>query len=227
MTSTHPNKDILAKYWNLFADCKDFSTFQKCLRKVAKECSDPKNYYLTMERFFSREFNGGLNVALYKENSYRKACGDIFEIFAEFFFRFFQSDDVFGCKDGTYKSTDDSVDVGCDGEFILKVNNARAFVQMKYRNDPKEKPFDKDVFASLFTDAALFHGFEYKNKDERLIFISNLNFGKRTFLQCATPIFQRCIKEMDDQIILIGKTEIEEKVDGHLGFWEDFLNFCK
>ena len=31
MITTHSNKLALSKYWNLFNECANFSTFQKCL----------------------------------------------------------------------------------------------------------------------------------------------------------------------------------------------------
>ena len=209
MKSIHTNAGQLAKYWPMFKGCIDFSTFQKCLRKIANECAKPNAFYLGKEKFYSYKYNGEAGAVLYSEDSFKKACGDIFEIFAEFLFNFFQSDEVFGCKEGTYESFGDEEDIGCDGKFVLKVNNANAFLQVKFRNNLKDKPFDKDVFASLYTDADLFHGFDRKNENERLIFITNLKCGKRTFLECATPIFQRCIHKMENQIILIGKNEIE------------------
>jgi len=228
MFSTHSSIKNLAQYWNFFDECNDFSSFQKCLKKVAKQCS--KNNYLGIEKFYSKKYDSGKNISLWEEDCFKKACGDIFEIFSECFFRYFSTNDIFGCKPNTYESTNDTEDLGCDGNFILSVNNGNAYIQVKYRNNSTEKPFDLDVFAKLFFDAWR-HGFEPENERHRLIFITNLNAGERSFIQCASPIVQALIKEnfkkLGDRIIIIGRNEIEEKVNGHLGFWNEFKQFYK
>ena len=228
MITTHSNKLALSKYWNLFNECTDFSTFQRCLKKIAKECS--KNQYLGLEKLCSKQYDSGRNITLYENDCFKKACGDIFEVFSECLFRYFSTDDIFGCEPNTYKSTNDTEDLGCDGNFILSVNGGNAYVQIKYRNNQTEKPFDLEVFSKLFFDAWK-HGFEPENEKHRLIFITNLNAGERTFIQCATPIVQNIIKEnfkkLGERIIIIGRNEIEEKVNGHLGFWKEFIQFCK
>ena len=229
MITTHPNRLALSKYWNLFNECTDFSTFLKCLKKVAKECS--KHQYLGLEKLCSKQYDGGRNLALYEDDCLKKACGDIFEIFSECLFRYFSTDDVFGCEPDTYNSTNDAEDLGCDGNFTLSVNGGNACIQVKYRSNINDKPFDLQVFSKLFFDAYFYHGFDPQNEKHRLIFITNLNAGERTFIQCATPIVQKIIKDnkmkLAERVVIIGRNEIEEKVNGHLGFWKEFIQFCK
>ena len=172
MITTHSNKLALSKYWNLFNECANFSTFQKCLKKIAKECS--KNQYLGLEKLYSKQYDSGRNITLYENDCFKKACGDIFEVFSECLFRYFRTDDIFGCESDTYKSTNDIEDLGCDGNFILSVNGGNAYVQIKYRNNPKEKPFDLEVFSKLFFDAWK-HGFEPENEKNLTKLFSSFN----------------------------------------------------
>ena len=42
-----------------------------------------------------------------------------------------------------------------DGFGIFSSTNDTAVIQVKYRSNPNEKPFTKNVFASLFTEAII------------------------------------------------------------------------
>lgn len=218
MKTTHNHFKYLKKYWSFFEKINTFDKFDKSIIKIAKTISECDNYCYDPDGFS--------NPNDLKEKIENKVKGDIFEIFVEFFVQYFEhdSDNVFGCKVGTYHCIGDEDDTGMDAYYILN-NNEYASVQIKYRSNPNDTPFKKDTFYSLLGAAYLNNYFDKNNENNRLIFVTNLSVGNRYFSKVISPIFSKLMKNIDKQIVILDKSWfLKYNINGNIDFWTEFSN---
>lgn len=231
MKTTHDHFAFLKPYWTeAFKGIKTFKEFRAKVPELAKtilaDAVKPTNtgtwycYDPLANRWVGKD-----GVDRLKQAIYTKVEGDTFEIFTEFFLQYYNHDkeNKFGAKPKTYKCVGDEEDLGLDG--VYKLNNGEyASVQVKWRTNPKDKPFDKNVFCSLFALAISGGYFDIHNPNSRLVFVTNNKIGKRDWQEPSTSQFMKLVEKYDKQTILLGEETFVSYADGNEDFWNKFAD---
>jgi len=238
--NTFNKYDHLKNYLGKFLS-NNFDDFLKeansCADIISNSISET-NYSVYGFNFFDNQYYPD-NIILLKSNIKNKVIGDIFELFAGFFVQYFETGYPFSIRRGTYKfcgnlsDNFDETDLGMDGFGIFTATNENAVMQVKYRSNPKEHPFTKNVFASLFTEAMIKEKIQYGNTNQRLIFFTNIPIGSKTSWNGKTKQFIDICNNCKIPTVLIGYNEIislvgsKKRHESNIEFWKTFYQQFK
>lgn len=233
----HPHFNEVKDYLCNFVSCnfEDFlKEMQDCANIISNSISETNYSVCGFDYFDKRWYPNNLNALRININN--KVIGDIFEMFIGFFVQYFETGQVFSIRRSTYEFGNDlnddvnETDLGMDGWGIFSSTNENAVIQVKYRSNPKDRPFTKEVFASLFSDAIIKEKIMYGNQNQRMIFFTNIPLGKKDSWDGKTNVFNYLVKESKTPVILIGKNEISclvgSKKDNttNTNFWKTFYS---
>jgi hypothetical protein len=142
-----------------------------------------------------------------KEQGPEKMIGDLFEIFAELYFKILSADTRVGIYD--YKPEPGSDDYGVDG-IAFNLKGEKVAIQVKYRSDP--------TLELKGSDLKNFQGLSYATygvpiEGKNLIIFTN----------CKGLHYVTEDKVMSNKTITFGYKEISSRVENNLAFW----NICK
>lgn len=211
----HNNFNHLKDYLKNFQS----SNFEDFL-KESLQCADVIAASITKDNmdvygfnYFDKQYYPN-NLQLLYTHIKNKVIGDIFELFAGFFVQYFETGTPWGIRRGTYNfggdmaDTFESTDLGMDGFGTFMSTNETAVMQVKYRSNPKDHPFDKNVFCSLFTEAIIKRKIQYDNANQRLIFFTNIPVGDKNSWDAKTKQFNNMRNECTIPTVIIGYNEI-------------------
>lgn len=233
--NTHSHFSYLKDYLCNFTS-NNFDDFIKEANTVAEIISKSitdTNYSVYGFDFFNKKYYPN-NISILYSDIKNKVIGDIFELFAGFFVQYFETGTDFGIRRGTYNfggdlnQNFDETDLGMDGYGIFSSTNDIAVIQVKYRSNPNEKPFTKNVFASLFTEAIIKEKIRYGNSNQRLIFFTNIPIGTKDSWDGKTKQFNDLANISKIPVVKIGYNEIISLVGSkkfkntNVDFWKTF-----
>ena len=236
----HNNYNYLKDYLCNFVS-NNFDEFLKeansCADVISNSISE-SNYSVYGFNYFDKHYYPD-NLNVLKSNIKNKVIGDIFELFAGFFVQYFETGYAFSIRRGTYNfggdlnQNFDETDLGMDGFGIFTATNENAVMQVKYRSNPKDQPFNKNVFASLFTEGIIKGKLEYGNVNQRLIFFTNISVGSKTSWDGKTKQFNDLCNACKIPTVKIGYNEIITLVgskkthETNKDFWNTFYQQFK
>lgn len=229
----HPHYLYLKPY---FKDIvfKNFDDFNKSIVLIAQAESEkigPNN------RMYYEKIWTEANAEQVKHDIKVKVLGDCLEIFAAFFLQYYSVHahnkglGAFGLTKGSYGFFSDIDDMGCDGVGNFEATDDPAFIQVKYRSNPNDYPFNKSVFDALHSSAirmnklskGKYRSLDPNSENSRLIFFTNIPLVKNKVM---TTQFVKCKESCDNAVIVLGKNEIEslcgDKKTTDVKFWETF-----
>lgn len=183
-----------------------------CAQEIASSISND-NYSVYGFNYFDKHYYPN-NINELRLTIKNKVIGDIFELFAGFFVQYFDSGYAWGIRRGTYNFSGDlsadfaDADLGMDGYGIFNSTNENAVMQVKYRSNPNDKPFNKNVFMSLFGEAILKDKIDPHNYNHRLIFFTNIPIGSIDSWDGKTEQFNRCCAVCKVPVVKVGFNEI-------------------
>lgn len=151
------------------------------------------------------------NALKFPEEERNVFKGDMFETFAEIFFKAFQNDNSFGLSD--YAPVPLEEDFGVDGTGINAAGKPTV-VQIKYRSNP----LDSVTYAELartYTSAMLFQGISLEG--ENCVFVFTTAYD-------VTPPNNTVFKKM---IRVISHKIISQEIDNNVNFWRFAYNEIK
>ena len=219
MKTTHDHFTFLKSYMIAYTNVKTFKEFIETTKKIASKIAMNTNYCFDplANKWTGKEME-------MKEAIVSKVKGDMLEIFTEFFVQYFthDKDNMFGGEIGTYNCIGDEDDTGMDAYYKL-TNGGTASVQVKFRSNPKDRPFNKNVFYSLYGAADILKHFNKDNEGDRLIFVTNNKIGKRDWQESSTSQFMKLMSIIDKQVILLGEEIFSAYTDGNEDFWKRFV----
>lgn len=236
----HHNYKELKNYLAHFLST-NFEDFENELVNCAKSIADNisvTNYNVCGFNYFDKRYYPN-NINDLKKNIINKVKGDIFEIFVGFFVQYFETGTEFGIERGTFSFTGDltsninEADFGMDGYGTFTSTKGNAILQMKFRSNPNDKPFTKNVCASLFFDGMTKNKITYgtnDDKNERLIFFTNIPIGTRSSWNGKTKQFNDITENLNIPVIIIGKNEIcslvgsKKRNNTNEEFWKTFYS---
>lgn len=138
-----------------------------------------------------------------------KYMGDCWEVFAEFFFKFFNGDHIL-----TYTANYEpnlGIDRGIDGRGICTLDGKANVIQSKFKANPNEYLTNQDNISNIVADATL---------NEELI-----PNGKNII------IFTSCKGVHPNHAMVnahcINRKEIARRVDKNMVFWNDFMKVVR
>ena len=162
----------------------------------------------TLAQFIKRTVEEGKkqDPDLYDPLSY---MGDCWELFAEFFFKFFNGDHTL-----TYTADYEpnmEYDRGIDGRGISTLDGKPNFIQCKFKANPNKKLTNDDNISNVLVDAVANEGLEYNEKNV-IIFTS---------CEGVHP------KHAMAKVHCISYKEIARRVDHNVVFWNNFREVIK
>lgn len=176
-------------FTNVFRGLKTLSTLTRRIDKMAEEYAD-----------------------ILKYDSKDKLKGDLFEIFAEMFFKLLSSDNRIGVYN--YKPTLSFDDYGVDG-YGLGMDSMPLTVQVKYRMDFDTKLVERDIKQFGFQSITQFN-VDPKTKSNMIVFTNadSLHWvtDSRTFA---------------GSIRTIGNSHIKKLINNNLVFWNNVNDMMK
>ena len=232
--NTHSHFSYLKDYLCNFAS-NNFDDFIKeslmCADVIAANIESGSSYGFS--KFIKPYYPNNINSL--QQVIKNKVIGDIFELFAGYFMQYFETGTDFGIKRGTYQfsqdmTSSDDTDVGMDGFGIFSATNDNAVIQVKYRSNPNDRPFDKNVFMSLYGAGIIRDIIDQHNINQRLIFITNIPVGSNKSWDGKTKIFNSLKTMSKVPVVLIGYNEIIDKVGSNKTntnypiFWKSFYS---
>jgi hypothetical protein len=219
--NTHIGYKSLSEYLGKFITLTNeehmfFDEFLKecmcCAENIANSINE-NNYAVYGFNYFEKRYYPNhineLRIAIKN-----KVIGDIFELFAGFFVQYFDTGYEWGIRKGTYNfggglnNDFAEADLGMDGFGLFTSTNENAVMQVKYRSNPNDKPFNKDVFMSLFGEAILKKKIESNNPNQRLIFFTNIPIGTASSWDGKTKQFNDCCAACEVPVVKVGYNEI-------------------
>lgn len=138
-----------------------------------------------------------------------KYMGDCWEVFAEFFFKFFNGDHIL-----TYTANYEpnlEVDRGIDGRGISTIDGKRNVIQCKFKANPKTYLTNDDNISNIVADATLNEQLVPNGKNV-IIFTSGKGVHPKHAMASS-----HCISEK----------EISRRVDMNVVFWNDFRDVIR
>lgn len=236
----HNNFKYLKEYLAKF-DAITFEEFieqSKTCAKVISESISEMNMDVYGYNYYQKPYYPN-DIPLLKTHIANKVIGDIFEIFAGFFMQYFDSGFPFSIRKGTYtfcgdmKASLDETDLGMDGFGTFSSTNDNAIVQVKFRSNPNDKPFNKNVFMSLFGEGIIKEKIQYGNVNQRLIFITNIPIGDDNSWDGKTKQFNDLCHACKNPVVRIGYNEIiplvgsNKTFNTNTDFWSTFYSQFK
>jgi hypothetical protein len=232
---THPKFCYLHSFLsNLTSETfEDFLSEANAISDVIASSISEDNMNVYGFNYFVKPFYPN-DIPGLKQTIKNKVIGDIFELFAAFFVQYFETGFPFSIKRGTYVfggdlgSNLDETDLGMDGYGIFSSTGRNAVIQVKYRSNPKDKPFTKNVFMSLLGEAIIKEKIVYGDSDQRLIFFTNIPIGTKDSWDGKTNQFNNLCNACKIPIVKIGKNEITALVgskknnESNQDFWNTF-----
>lgn len=182
----------------LFKDCKTFDTLRKRLNKQAL-------------RFKEFNYSEKLNENG-KSEGRDKMIGDMFEIFAELYFKILGSNSTIGVYN--YKPEKASKDVGVDG-YGKYLDNTNLIVQVKYRSNI--------TYKLLTGDLRNMQGVAYRQY--KVPIESNNNIV--VFTSVKEMHYKAKDEVFDGAVRTIGYNDICKQVDNNLCFWNMVMDYVK
>ena len=152
------------------------------------------------------EYGKKQNPDYYDPLSY---MGDCWELFAEFFFKFFNGDHTLTYTADYEPNTE--VDRGTDGRGISTIDGKVNYIQMKYKIDPTSYLTNKDNISNVAADALINEGVQYNGKNVILF----------TSCKGVHP------KHPMANVHCISLKEIARRVDKNVVFWDNFRSVVK
>lgn len=247
----HNNYNYLKDYLGNFVS-NNFDEFLKeansCADVISNSISE-SNYSVYGFNYFDKHYYPD-NLNVLKSNIKNKVIGDIFELFAGFFVQYFETESTigYGIKRGSFSfggdlnQNFDETDLGMDGYGSFAATNANAVLQVKYRSNPKDRPFTKHVFDALFVDAIRKRKLLFDNtnsclntviSDQRMYFFTNIPIGSKSSWDGKTKQFNDCCETFPIPSIKIGYNEIthlvgsKKKHETNKDFWNTFYQQFK
>lgn len=163
-------------------DCQTFSTF---LKNIERESTGFEKFKETFETKYN-------------------LIGDLFEIFAESFFKIQQGDNRVGiCK---YSPTDKAGDNGVDGVGV-GIDGNPATVQVKYRGNPSEELLERDI-KNFGYQSLVRYNVDKDTKTNMVIFTS----AKGLHWHTDTNVFLGRMRTINNEMI-------SSIVDNNMCFW--------
>ena len=135
--------------------------------------------------------------------------GDAWELFAEFFFKFFNGDHTL-----TYTANyepNQEYDRGIDGRGISTLDGKLNVIQCKFKSDTSSQLTNKDNISNVCSDAVLSEGLTFNGKNV-IIFTSCKGVHHRHSMINSHVISYK---------------EIARRVDKNVVFWNDFRDIVK
>lgn len=170
-------------------------------------------YNLAKDGFTFRQWNNEV-IRLSKRiiclDKRHKFVGDMLEVFAELYFTIFNSDEAIGISD--YTPIDIIDDFGVDAVGV-NVNGHKVAIQVKYRSNPLDLITYADISRTYTSALMQFNMSDVYNHDNTIYLFTNSNGVTGAF----NKIMQR-------KVIIIGKNEIQTKVDNNKQFWKCVYN---
>jgi len=182
----------------LFKDCKTFDILRKRLNKLAS-------------RFKEFSYSEKLNDNG-KPEGHDKMLGDMFEIFAELFFKILGSSVSIGVYN--YKPEKPTKDVGVDG-YGKYLDNTNLIVQVKYRSNI--------TYKLLTGDLRNMQGVAYRQY--KVPIDSNNNII--VFTSVKELHYKTKNEVFDNSVRVIGYNEICKQIDNNLCFWNMVMDYVK
>ena len=236
ITISHSHLYLLKTYFPLFEKCETYEQGMNMIKKIAKkvaidaEVKDDRMWYSFDTLSDAYDYRKGERVT--KEQLQKliidKVKGDLFEIFVEFFIKYFPHKDINDFNyEGDFHSYGDEEDGGMDHSWTMS-NGGRASDQCKFRSDEDSVIFKNDVGSKLITWATIvYKTFDINNPNDRLIFITNVDIHDRNFSKSITEIFQKIINSsiIKDRVLMIGKKTLAKPFEhGRPEFWKEFAH---
>ena len=236
--SAYKNLSVyLEKFITLtYEDHMFFDEFLKeamdCAQEIAASIN-ADNYSVYGFNYFDKHYYPN-NINELHNHIKNKVIGDIFELFAGFFVQYFETGYEWGIRRGSFNfggglnNNFDDADLGMDGYGIFASTNENAVMQVKYRSNPKDKPFNKNVFMSLFGEAILKEKLNPFNHNQRMIFFTNIPIGTKDSWDGKTKQFNDCCAVSKVPVVKIGFNEITNLVGckkigrTNVDFWQTF-----
>lgn len=168
-------------------DIIDVDNFQQFIKNVAK-------------------FGQQQNPDVYDPLTY---MGDVFELFAEYFFKFFNGDPIL-----TYITDYEpniGKDVGTDGFGKSTIDGSLALVQIKYKVDPTQMLTNADDISNIAADAIFNEEIKFNGKNI-IVFTSGAGVHpKHAMHKCPCISFR----------------QIQRRVDNNSEFWSTFKSIVR
>jgi hypothetical protein len=177
------NKDVLTY---LFKDTKTLGGICYKINKIA-------NNYLKYDLVYVDE---------------NKVKGDLFEIFAECFFKVLSADNRVGVYNYECNTNDD---YGVDG-FGIGINEQPLTVQVKFRSDVLDELTEKDIKQFAFQSVINFN--VDKDSKQNMIVFTN---AKGLHWVTENKVYENRVKTL-------GYNELRILIDNNTVFWKDCLN---
>lgn len=145
----------------------------------------------------------------------QKFKGDLFEIFAEIFFKLLASDNRVGIHD--YKPVLEKDDNGVDayGKSILGGDNPNATVQIKYRSNPLYELKERDIKQFPYK-SIIQYNVDPKVKNNMIIFTNCVGLNRYT----DEEVFESMFHVIDGMMI-------KKLIDNNSSFWNNSRKIIK
>lgn len=138
-----------------------------------------------------------------EEKDRLKFKGDMFEVFAYFFFRYIRDPSI-GLEE--YKSVPIEEDYGVDG-FGISPNGLKSAVQVKYRSNPNNLVLYSEI-SKTFTSGQLMLKLDMDRENSIFVFTNAID---------VTPA---CKHVLGDRLKLLGRDQLKHYVDNYVPFWK-------
>jgi len=135
--------------------------------------------------------------------------GDSWELFAEFFFKFFNGDHTLTYTSDYEPNLD--YDRGIDGRGISTLDLKPNAIQMKFKADPTKYLTNEDNISNVAADATMNEGLQYNGKNVII------------FTSCKGVHPKHAMANVHS----ISYNEIARRVDKNLAFWSDFRSIVE
>jgi hypothetical protein len=195
ITIKHPARFTIKEWGDILDGVTTFPKFERNLEKFAKKST---------EKF----------SASAREKKKNKYLGDAFEVFTEFFLKAMSYDNRIGIT--KYKPTDSNngeADHGVDGHGV-GFNLQPATVQVKYRSRKTHELTANDDHLTNFKNTS-HERYGVKHDDRyNMLVVTN-----------CKGIHHHTKREMlNDKVRCVARAQLEEMLNNHLPFWQDFYN---
>ena len=178
-----------------------------------KHGNQPKSFHeelysgvTTFNQWNSKAKKLSTNYQQYGYKTQEKMIGDMFEIFAEIFFKSFPCDNTLGIYD--YNPVSGSEDYGVDGIAKGILDQTQSAIQVKWRSNPTVELVSNDL--------KQFVGHAYTTYD----IDKKSQTGLIVFTNTAGLHWHTDTKVLNRQLRVINGEKIKGMVDGNLGFWK-------
>ena len=180
---------------------------QEIFDRLFKETNDWK----TLNKALQKESKNYKNFAYTEEQGKEKMIGDLFEIFAELFFKILAADTRIAIYD--YKPVKASEDYGVDGTG-KNVDNSNMAIQVKYRSNPTVELITDDL---RNVQGQAYRIYKVPVEGKNIVIFTN----------CKGVHYKTEKEVFGDALLVYGTKTITDRVDNNFPFWNlvrDYVN---